>query len=49
MDINHKDISPQRNMHTKIGTKVEQDIQEKVINTPIRFLLKNKAQSSILS
>ena len=50
MDTNHEDISPQRNMHTQNRYQGEEhDIQEKVINTPIRFLLKSKAQSSILS
>ena len=43
-------LHPQRNMHTQNGYKGEDhDIQEKVINIPIRFFIKSKAQSSILS
>ena len=50
VDTNHEDISPQRNMHTQNRYKVrEHDIQEEVINTPIRSLLKSIAQNSILS
>ena len=50
MDTNHKDIGPQRNMHTQNGYKGEDhDIQEKVINTQIRFFIRSGAQSSILS
>ncbi len=50
VDTNHKDISPQINMYTQNRYKgKEHDIQEEVINTPIRSLLKSIAQSSILS